>query len=102
MNDSILTLLGLIRRAGKLDFTDSGCRSALNENRSCLIIIAKDASSSVIQRFVNRSKAQEVPCIVSDYTKYDLSVSLGCASCCVVSVNDRGFAEKILSSSGNQ
>lgn len=95
MNNNPLTLLGLIKRAGKLDYTDSGCRSALNESRSCLIILASDSSEAVKERYIRRSGELGLPCIVSVYSKNDIALSLGCSSCSVLSINESGFAKKI-------
>ena len=54
MNNSekILSILGLCRRAGRLESGELGCEIAIKEKKAKLLILAKDASENTTKKLL--------------------------------------------------
>lgn len=92
MNDKFLNFLGLCRRAGKMKI---GCDTVIESvalGNSQLVIMASDISENTKKKVISALKGTN--CEISDYTKDELSFSLG-KTCAVLSVEDEGFAKKL-------
>ena len=92
MNDKLLNFLGLCRRAGKMKI---GCDTAIESielGNSKFVLMASDISENTKKKVI--SALNGVECNILDYTKDELSFSLG-KTCAVLSVEDEGFAKKL-------
>ena len=95
MNDKVLSLLGLMRKAGVLDVTEASCKQSVLSGKSKLILVASDASETLIRRFSQRAACNNIQSVELKYSKVELSNALGCNLCSVISINDSGFSEAI-------
>ena len=94
MNDRLLSLLGLARRAGRVSLGfDPVCDSAV-KGEAALVLVAADISEGSLRKLKSSIDGYGV-CI--EQTPYDID-SLGAAvgkAVRVLSVNDSGFAAKV-------
>ena len=97
MNNSekILSILGLCRRAGRLESGELGCEIAIKEKKAKLLILAKDASENTTKKFVNSADFYNID-IVTMFTKAELGYAIGKDNRAVIAVTDDGFKNKLL------
>lgn len=94
MNDRILSLLGLCRRAGKLTMgNDTVIESVLNR-KAKLVIAASDLSKRTAKGIFAASHENNVKVLEINRTKEQMGSALG-KYCAVVAVLDSGFAKKL-------
>lgn len=94
MNDRILSFLGLCRRAGKLKIGAESAVKSIDEKKSQLIIYACDFSQNSLKPVASAAQLGGVSVLRLNRTKEELSFALG-KLCGVLTVDDRGFAEKL-------
>ena len=93
-NDRLLSFLGIARKAGRLTLGfDSVCDSAA-KHESCMILTAADTSEGTLRKLRNSipegfADIHTLPCGIDD-----IGPALG-KSARLISVNDKGFAQKI-------
>ena len=93
-NDRLLSFLGIARKAGRLSLGfDSVCES-VRKGESRMILIASDASEGTVRRLRSRlpedfADVYQMPC---DIDRIDAALGKGVR---LISVNDKGFANKI-------
>lgn len=101
MNDRLLSLLGLCRRAGKITIGCDPVIDSVKNKEASLVIFARNISDNTRKTVLNAVAQSGVRVIKLDYDKEDISVSLG-RLCAVASINDEGFAKKLLSLAGEK
>lgn len=101
MNDKLLSLLGLCRRAGKITIGCDPVIDSVKNKEASLVIFARNISDNTRKTVINAVAQSGVRVIRLDYDKEDISVSLG-RLCAVASINDEGFAKKLLSLAGEK
>ena len=101
MNDKLLSLLGLCRRAGKITIGCDPVLDSVKNKEASLVIFARNISDNTRKTVLNAVAQSGVRVIKLDYDKEDISVSLG-RLCAVASINDEGFAKKLLSLAGEK
>lgn len=93
--DSVLSLLGLAKRAGKIVSGEFATEQAVREHKAKLVIVSADASKNTKKLFTNKCTYYEVP-----YREYSDKESLGHAIGnelrTSVGILDEGFARTIL------
>ena len=94
MNDRILSFLGICRRAKKLVIGAEAAEESVRCGKSRLVLHAADASPNSLKRVRRAAEEQGVPVLCLNRSKEELSLALG-RLCAVLSVEDRGFAEKL-------
>lgn len=95
MNDKFLGMIGLAKRAGKVQTGEDICSRLVRSGRSKLIIIARDASANTKKSITNTCKNYKVRCIEAA-AKSELGNYTGAENRAVVSINDDNFAKAIL------
>lgn len=95
MNNKFLGMLGLAKRAGKVQTGEDICSKAVKSGVSKLIIVACDASDNTKKSITDTCKYYNVR-FVEAGTKLELGKFTGAESRAVVSVNDNNFAKAIL------
>ncbi len=95
MTDKLLSLLGLCRRAGKLALGADPAVDSMKSHKSRLIIYACDFSHNSIKPVLEQAHKSNIKVLEIKRTKAELSHSLG-KLCGVVSVEDKGFADKLI------
>ena len=98
MNDRLLSLLGIARRAGRLSVGHDASVEAIVKNKAELCVLCADASERLKKemRHACTYKGKNVACLILDCDILTLSKAIG-TKAAVLSVNDKGFAGKIAS-----
>ena len=91
MNNKFLGMLGLAKRAGKVQTGEDICSKAVKSGVSKLIIVACDASDNTKKSITDSCKFYK-----TKFVKAELGKFTGADSRAVVSVNDDNFAKAIL------
>ena len=91
--DSLLTLLGLVLRSGKLAVGEEPVRLALLEGTARTVFLAQDASDRARRKV--EPKLGSVPLQVIPASKSELGRALGRESCALCAVTDKGFAQSL-------
>ncbi|OWZ84275.1 L7Ae/L30e/S12e/Gadd45 family ribosomal protein [Natranaerobius trueperi] len=93
-NTHIYQLLGLARKAKKLDIGSEDVIEEVRKQHCHFVIVTKDASYRTYKTIYNKCNYYNIP-IVCWSTKYELANSLGMTEISVVGITDVGFASKI-------
>lgn len=95
MNDRLLSLLGLCRRAGRLVIGADPVKEAIDTDKAFLVICASDISQNTEKKIRKATEAKgNVQYCIVNRSKDELSFSLG-KTCAVLAVIDEGFAGKL-------
>lgn len=95
MNNSYLGLLGLARRAGKLEIGDEAVKGACSRNLAKLLLVASDASERTKATFESIAESIELPCVTVSETREEIGNALGKRPSAVVAICDTGFSAAI-------
>jgi len=93
--DRALELLGLMRKAGKLELGEMNVGAAVRERRAKLLLLAPDAGANARDRAEGFSAGHRVPLVELPFTKDALSAALGKANTVMAAVTDAGFAKAL-------
>lgn len=94
MNDKILSMAGLARRAHKVSAGAFAGAQSVKNGGARLVIIASDASDNTKKQFADLCSFRKVPIIEYSDTEA-LGKCTGTATRAVISVNDKNFAKAI-------
>ncbi len=97
MENKAFGMLGLARRAGKLSLGHDAVKTAVQNGSACLCLLSCDASERLcaeIRRTVEQYGGK-AKLLQTDFTMDELGWSTGSKKTAVLTVNDRGFADKI-------
>lgn len=92
--DKILSLLGLVKRAGRLAGGEFSVDRAVKQGTARIVIVAADASDNTHKKFINMCTFYQVPCYLYA-SKEDLGHALGRDIQASVAILDDGFADAI-------
>lgn len=96
MEKQILSLLGLARRASRLSLGFDASAMAVEDGNARLVLYASDASEKTVKRIRYKCEETEMPIYPLKSTMDEIGAAVG-KRIGVMAVNDRGFANKILS-----
>lgn len=96
MNDKVLNLLGIARRAGKIAIGHDACVTEIKSENARLCYLSEAASQRLKDEMAHLCETFNTNIIVSKYTMEELGISLGSKSIAVITVNDEGFAKRII------
>ncbi|MCL2508937.1 MAG: 50S ribosomal protein L7ae [Oscillospiraceae bacterium] len=96
MNDRLLSMLGLCRKAGKLGWGHDACLGDIKHGRARACLLMSDASDRLKREFgrAASSGGGTVPVLQTAYTMDMIKGATGYRAG-VLTVNDEGFAKKI-------
>ena len=94
MDDRLLSLLGLARRAGKLSLGSDAAREAARKGRCPLVLFASDLSPRTV-RSVGAAAAGKAQTVVLRVNMDEIGCAIGKRTG-VLAVNDEGFAKRLL------
>jgi ribosomal protein L7Ae-like RNA K-turn-binding protein len=95
LQNRILGLLGLSEKAGKIRSGEFQVEKSVKGGKSCLVILSTDASENTKKKFRNMCTFRQVP--IAEYgTKEELGHALGRSERSALSMEDSGFAEKLI------
>ena len=93
--DKVLGMLGLAKRAGKVESGEFSAEKAVKTYQSRLVILAGDASENTRKKFTDKASYRKIPVrIYAD--KERLGKATGTGERSVMSVNDEKFAESLV------
>ena len=93
--DKLLNLIGLAKKAGKLEVGEEPVGAAARAKHARLILIASDAADNTRRRAKHFGDAGECICLEIPAAKGELGKGLGRTSCAMVALTDVGFAEAV-------
>ena len=93
--DKLLNLIGLSKKAGKLEIGEEPAGAAARAKHARLLLVASDAADNTRRRAKHFGDAGECICLEIPATKEALGRALGRTSCAILAVTDVGFAEAI-------
>ena len=95
MADRMLSLLGLVRKAGRLSFgNDAACKAALSGG-CALILFSSDLSPRTVRAVREAAGRKNVKTAALRATMDEIEKAIGKRTG-VLAVNDTGFAKKLL------
>ena len=92
MNNKLLSLLGLMRRAGKLSLGFDAAADSAESGNSCLILTTADISPKTLKE-LNYKINNKTDVIALNCNQDDIQHAVGKAVK-IISINDKGFAQK--------
>lgn len=93
-NDRLLSLLGLARRAGKVQMGHDPVLESIRHGRVRLILLASDLSPHTSKGIVYAAQQEEIPLYTLSHTMDEMGAALGKRTG-AVAVEDTGFARKL-------
>ncbi len=88
----ILHLIGLAKRAGKLEIGEEPVGSVARAKQAKLILLANDVSPNTNRRAATFGQIGNVLHLTLPYTKDEIGMSLGRSSVAMLALTDAGFA----------
>ncbi len=91
--DKLLSMLGLAKKAGRLEVGEEPVGGAARARDARLIVVASDAAENTLRRVRHFADAGQCLWVKIPATKDELGRAVGRTSCAMVAVTDIGFAE---------
>jgi len=95
-NDPILHLLGLARKAGRLEIGEEPVGAVCRARQARLLLLALDAAPNTHRRAAHFGEAGNVLWLELPYTKAELGFYLGRSSCAMLALTDAGFSATLV------
>lgn len=93
--DSVLSLLGLALRAGRLEAGDEAAGEACRETRCRLLLTAAGAGESALRRASRWAEEGKCLLLPLPFSKEELGGALGRGACAMAAVTDLGLARAV-------
>jgi len=94
--DNILSLIGLAKKAGRLEIGEEPVGAACRSRHARIVILASDAAENTVRRAAHFSDAGKVRSLPIPLTKAELGSIVGRSSCAMMAVTDTGFAASLV------
>lgn len=94
-NNSILHLLGIAKKAGKLEIGEEPTGAAARARQAKLILVARDAADNTFRRVRHFADAGNVIWVSVPVTKEEMGRAVGRTSCAMLAIMDVGIASAI-------
>ena len=95
-NDPVLHLLGLARKAGRLELGEEPVGAVCRARQAKLVLLAADAATNTNRRPAHFGEAGNVLWLEVPFTKAELGLALGRGSCAMLALTDVGFASSLV------
>ena len=95
MSNAILSLIGLCKKAGRLEVGEEPVGAAARAHHARLLLVASDAAANTRHRGAHFAEAGAVPWAELPFTKEELGGTVGRSSCALAAVTDIGFASSL-------
>ena len=95
-NDPILHLLGLARKAGRLEIGEEPVGAVCRARHARLVLLAQDAASNTRRRAAHFGEAGNVLWLELPFTKEELGFHFGRGSCAMLALTDAGIAASLV------
>ena len=94
--EHILSMIGLAKKAGRLEIGEEPVGAAARAKKARVILVASDAAASSVRRAQSFAQMGATILLTIPVGKDALGNSLGRASVAMVAVTDIGFAEAVV------
>lgn len=94
-NDPVLHLLGLARKAGRLEIGEEPVGAACRARQARLVLLAADAAPNTRRRAAHFGQAGNVLWLETPFDKAALGLALGRSSCAMLALTDAGFSAAV-------
>ena len=95
MNEKLLSLLGIARRAGRLSIGFDAAAESMKKGRSYLLLLADDISERTLGSIISKAEQSGTEILKINISMEQIGNALGKKMTGIISVNDSGFAEKL-------
>ena len=95
-NDPILHLIGLARKAGRLEVGEEPVGAVCRARQAKLVLVASDAASNTCRRAAHFGEAGNVLWLSLPHTKEELGFILGRGSVAMLALTDIGLASSLV------
>lgn len=100
MTANVLGLLGLARKAGKLELGEEPAGAVCRGRKARLVLLAADAAENTAAKAQRLAKVSNARCIRTPFTREELGAALGRRVCAVAALTDEGLAKALLEKLG--
>ena len=94
-HDPVLHMLGLARKAGKLELGEEPVGAVCRAHHARLLLLAVDAAPNTHRRAVHFAEAGNVLTMELPFSKEELGFFFGRSSCAMLALTDAGFAASV-------
>lgn len=95
MTANALGLLGLARKAGKLELGEDPVGAACRGRKARLVLLAADAAENTADKARRLARTSNARCVCVPFSKEELGGALGRKVCAVAALTDEGFAKAL-------
>ena len=95
-NDPVLHLLGLAKKAGRLEIGEEPVGAACRARQARLVLLAADAAPNTRRRAAHFGEAGSVLWLDIPFDKAQLGFVLGRSSCAMLALTDAGFSAAVV------
>lgn len=92
MMDPILSMIGICRKAGKIEAGEEPVDAAVRARDARLLLLAADAADNTARRCAHFAEVGQCLWLRIPESKYELGRALGRGSCAVLAITDTGLA----------
>lgn len=96
MNDPCLHLLGLARKAGRIEVGEEPVGSACRARKAKVVLLAADAADNTLRRAQHFAEAGGTICVQIPFAKGDIGMAVGRESCAMAALTDAGMAASLV------
>ena len=96
MNDPCLHLLGLARKAGRIEVGEEPVGSACRARKAKVVLLAADAADNTLRRAQHFAEAGGTVWVQTPFTKGEFGMAVGRESCAMAALTDAGMAASFL------
>lgn len=96
MQNKFLSLLGMARKANRISIGYDKSIEAIHSFKSSVVFVTADISEKTKRGLVFAAEDTEIEIITTPYSIFDFTNAVGTKTG-IVSVNDSGFAKKLVS-----
>ena len=92
MMDPILSMIGICRKAGRIEAGEEPVDAAVRARDARLLLLAADAADNTARRCAHFAEVGQCLWLRIPESKYELGRALGRGSCAVLAITDTGLA----------
>ena len=93
--DSVLHLLGIARKAGRLEVGEEPVGGAARSRQAKLIVVASDAAENSVRRAARFAQGGKSAWVRVPYAKGELGAAVGRSACAMLALTDAGLASAL-------
>ena len=90
--DSALRLLGIARKAGRVEVGEEPAGAACRARQARLLLVAADAADNSVRRAAHFAEAGKVPWLKVPWDKGTMGGAVGRSACAMLALTDAGLA----------